>query len=138
VRTPHERRTAGAARRRGGSARGDDGREERVQLLEPLVERDQLVTALDQKRITEKVAAEHLQHQAAEITEALLPHTQKRSPLTAELARVGQRPARRAGRDSARHGPFTGAAEACEQRRPRHAENLTAGCDGYGAREARC
>ena len=59
---PQAHRAAGAARRV-----GDRGCKQRVELLQALVERDQLVAALDQQVLAELVAAEHLEHEAAEV-----------------------------------------------------------------------
>jgi hypothetical protein len=90
VGAPHERCTARAARSRRSSAGGDHRRKERVELLQAFVERNELVAALDEEILAELVAAEHLQHQAAEIAEALLADTQERAALSAELAWMGE------------------------------------------------
>src|SRR4029077_9021022 len=62
---PEERRAAGAT---GGGGPPDRGRvgKERVDLAEPPLELDQLVTAVDEQVLAELVAAVHLEHQAAE------------------------------------------------------------------------
>lgn len=93
--TPDEGRAAFASRRRRGAARGNRDGEERVELLQPLVECDQLVAPLDEQVLPELVPAVHLQHQAAEIAEPVLPDAQERSSLATEDAGMGERPTRR-------------------------------------------
>jgi hypothetical protein len=121
VRAPHER---SAARTPGGRCRppdGDSGCKQRVELLQALVERDQLVAALDQQVLAELVAAEHLEHEAAEVAQALFADAKQRTALLPELARMRESAARRAGRPRVCDHPLILAAEACKQRRPRHA-----------------
>jgi hypothetical protein len=83
VRAPHEWSTTGAACRRSCPAYRDRRREQRVELLQPFVESKQLVAAFDEEILPELVAAEHLQHEATEIAQALLAHPQKRAMLLA-------------------------------------------------------
>jgi hypothetical protein len=89
--------------------------------LQALVERDQLAAAFDQQVLAELVAAEHLQHETAEVAEALFADTKQRAALLPELAWMRKSPARRPGRAGALGYPLILAAEACKQRRPRHA-----------------
>jgi hypothetical protein len=124
VRAPDDRRAAGASCRRRGSSHRYRGREQRVELLQTLVERDQLVAPLDEQVLAELVAAKHLEHQPTEIAQALLAHTQERAALAAELAGMGEGAARRALRPRARGSASALAAEACEQRRPRHDKSI--------------
>jgi hypothetical protein len=58
--------------------------------LQSLIQRDQLVAALDQQVLPELVAAEHLEHQPAEISEPFLAHAQERATLAPELSGVRQ------------------------------------------------
>src|SRR4029453_5667934 len=95
VRAPHNRRAACTTRCRRGAARADGGREEGFELLDPVVERDELVTTLDQQVLAELVAPEHLQHQSAKIAQPLLPHAQQCSALLPELAGGGEGSGRR-------------------------------------------
>ena len=67
VGAPHERGAAGTPGRRRCPAGGDRGRKQRVELLQALVERDQLVAALDQQVLPELVPTEHLQHETPEV-----------------------------------------------------------------------
>jgi hypothetical protein len=121
VGAPDERGAAGAAGRRSGSPDGDRSREQCVQLLQPLVERDQLVAPLDEQILAELVAPEHLQHQPAEVAQALLANPEQGATLPSKLTWMGQRPAGRPRGRRADGGPLTGAAETSEQRGPRHA-----------------
>lgn len=122
VRAPHERSATGASCCRGCPAYRDRGREQGVDLVQPLVEGEQFVAALDEEVLTELVTAEHLQHEPAEIAEPFLANPQQCPPLLAQLAGMRQRPPRRTGRADARRFPLLLAAEACQQRRPRHAD----------------
>jgi hypothetical protein len=88
--------------------------------LQALVERDQLVAALDQQVLAELVTAEHLQHETAQVAEALFADTKQRAALLPELAGMRECSARRPGRAGALGYPLILAAEACKQRRPRH------------------
>src|SRR5205807_3103177 len=72
VRSTHDWRSARTPGRRRGSPRGNGGGKERVQLAQPLVERDQFITALEQEVLSELVAAVHLQHEAAEVAQPVL------------------------------------------------------------------
>ena len=92
---PDDRSAASAPGRRRRAAGGHGCGEERVQLLQPLVEGDELVAALDQQVLAELVAPEHLQHQAAEIAEPFLARAQQCAPLPPELAWMRQRASRR-------------------------------------------
>jgi hypothetical protein len=71
--------------------------------------------------LAELVASEHLQHQAAEVAEALFADAKQRAPFFPELARMRECSARGARRAGAVGRPLILAAEACKQRRPRHA-----------------
>ena len=121
VRTPDERRPAGTASRWRRPPNRDGSRQQCVQLLQPLVESDQLVATLDQQVLTELVAAEHLEHQPAEIPQPLLAHSEQRPTLSPELAGMGEGAAWRARSRRTDGRPLSGAAETCEQRGPRHA-----------------
>jgi hypothetical protein len=127
MRAPHEGGPTGAPRGRRRPTHRGRSREQRVELLKALVEGGQLVASLDEQILAELVTPEHLEHQAPEVTETLLANAEKRPSLPAELAGVGERPARRPGWTRARHSPLAGAAEACEQRRPRHAAQSNSG-----------
>ena len=74
VGAPNEWGATLAPRGRRCSPYGDRRREQRVQLLQTLVERDQLIAAIDEQVLPELIAPEHLQHQAAEIPQTLLAH----------------------------------------------------------------
>jgi hypothetical protein len=121
VRAPDERSAACTPGCRRRTTHRDRGCEEGVELLQAFVERDQLVAALDQQVLAELVAAEHLEHEPAEVAKALFADTKQRAALLPELARMGECPARRPGRAGALGYPLILAAEACKQRRPRHA-----------------
>ncbi len=95
VRSPQEGCAARAARRRSGPAQGDRGREERLNLLQALVECSQLLAAIDEEILAELIPAKHLQHQAAEIAEPLFAQLQQDPALPAKLSGMGKRPARR-------------------------------------------
>jgi hypothetical protein len=71
MRAPDERSAACTPGCRRRTTDRDRRREQGVQLLQALVERDQLVAALDEQVLAELVAAEHLQHEAAEVAETL-------------------------------------------------------------------
>ena len=121
MRSPHERSSTGAARRRSSPAHRDRRREQRVELLQPFIQREQLVAAFDDEILAELVAAEHLQHKAAEIAQALLPDSQQSAPLLPQLTGMRQGSPLRTGRAHACGSPLFLAAKACQQRRPRHA-----------------
>lgn len=80
---PHDWRTTGAPCGRRSPPGGHGGREQCVELLESVVERDQLVAALDQEVLSKLVTAVHLEHEAAEVAEAVLTGTQERTTLAA-------------------------------------------------------
>src|SRR5204862_3759419 len=75
---------AAAPRHRGPAGRG--GRDERVELEDPLLERHELRALLEYELLAVVVAAVHLEHQPAEVADPLLPRLQERSPLAAESA----------------------------------------------------
>src|SRR5256885_1790188 len=91
--------------------------------------------ALAQRVVAKLRAAEHLQQEPAEVAQALLTDTKQCTPLLAELARMREGAARGAGGAGARDRPLVLAAEACEQRRPRHANqcNSEVRCPKAGA-----
>jgi hypothetical protein len=89
VRSGRDRGAARAARGRRGPARRHCRGEERVELLQPLIEREQLVAALDHEVLPELVPAEHLEHETAEITEPLFPRAEECPPFAPENARMG-------------------------------------------------
>ena len=90
-----ERRAAAAVRRDPGPA-GRGGLDEGVELEDPLLERHELRALLEHELLAVVVAAVHLQHQPAEVADALLPGLQERAPLAAEGTRRGRRaPGRR-------------------------------------------
>jgi hypothetical protein len=97
MRPPHERSTACTPGSRRRTPDGDGCCEQGVELLQAFVERDQLVAALDEQVLAELVAAKHLEHEAAEVAEALFPDAKKRAPLLPELAWMRESPARRTG-----------------------------------------
>jgi hypothetical protein len=72
VRSPDERRATLAPRCRRRPTHGHSRGEQRVELLQAFVEGDQLVTAFDDQVLTELITAKHLQHQSAQIAQALL------------------------------------------------------------------
>src|SRR5204862_4657269 len=114
MRPPDDRRAARAPRGRGRPPGRNSRREQRVELLEAVVECNELVAPLDQQVLAELVASVHLQHQPAEIAQALLANTPQRAPLAAELARMWQRPSSGTGTVGLRgRHPFF-AAETCE------------------------
>ena len=121
MRAPNERSAARAPGCRRRTPDGDGCCQQCVELLQALVQCDQLVAALDEQVLAELVAAEHLQHEAAKVAEALFADAKQRAPLFPQLARMRQGSARRAGRTGASDHPLILAAEACKQRRPRHA-----------------
>jgi hypothetical protein len=118
---PHEWSPALTAGRRRCPPDRDGCCQQRVELLQAFVERDQLMAALHQQVLAELVAAEHLQHETAEIAEALFADTKECTTFLAELPWMGKSTPRRARRTSARNRPLILAAEACKQRWPRHA-----------------
>jgi hypothetical protein len=121
VGSPDERRPALAARGRRRTAHRHGRGEQRVQLLEAFVEGDELVAALDDQILAKLVAAEHLQHQPAEVAQALFANPQQRASLLPQLARMGESTSRRPRGARARNGPLVLAAKACQERWPRHA-----------------
>jgi hypothetical protein len=72
VRSPDERRAALTPRRRRRATHGHSRGEQRVELLQAFIEGDQLVAAFDDQVLAELVSAKHLQHQSAQIAQALL------------------------------------------------------------------
>jgi len=76
VRPGCDRRTARTPRGRRGAPGRDGCCEKRVELLEPLVQRKQLVAPLDQEVLSKLVAPEHLENQPAEVAEPVLADTQ--------------------------------------------------------------
>jgi hypothetical protein len=127
VRAADDGRAACASGRGCGTAGSRGHREERVELLQPLVEREELVAPVDEEVLPELVAPVHLDHQPAQVAQPLLPRSQEGAPLAAEDARVRQRPPCRTGRRS--RSALAGASEAGE---PRHARNVATGPGGSG------
>jgi hypothetical protein len=121
VRPPYEWGPTGAARSRSRPAYRDRRYEKRVELPQSFIQREQLLAPLDEEVLTELVAAEHLQHQPAEIAQALFSHSEQRTALLPELTGMRQGPPRRTRRAHTRQFPLLFAAKACQQRRPRHA-----------------
>jgi hypothetical protein len=121
VRAPNEWSAACTPGCRRSTTDRDRGCEQGVELLQALIERDQLVAALDQQVLAELVAAKHLEHEAAEVAKALFADSKQRAPLLPERTRMRKCSARRPGRAGALGYPLILAAEACKQRRPRHA-----------------
>jgi hypothetical protein len=72
-------------RRRPDAAPRDRRGEERVEVREPLLEALKLDAPVDEEVLPELVAAEHLEHQPAEVAKLLLAHLEERPPLPAEL-----------------------------------------------------
>src|SRR5205823_9288910 len=121
-----DRGAAHAARGRGGPTRRDGHGEQCVELLKPLVERNQLVAAVDQQVLPELIAPEHLEHQSAEVAKPLLAGAKQRAPLSSQQSGMRQRPP---GRDLRSGGSRVGGS--AKAREPRHARNLAAGSAAY-------
>jgi hypothetical protein len=85
-------------------AAGDGGREKRVEICEPLLELLQPHAAVDEEILAELVSAEHLEHEAAEVPELLLPGEEQLPALAAELAGRWQRAANGTCRGGGRSG----------------------------------
>src|SRR3954471_1442144 len=126
VRAPDERRSARAARRWSGAPRRNRRGEERVEFLQPVVESEELVTAIDEEVLAELVSPEHLEHQPAEVAQALLAGAHQRAALATETPGVGQGPTRGPGRSSHGHSGLF-AAKTCKQRWPRHCDQCNSG-----------
>jgi hypothetical protein len=67
------------------------------------------------------ITAKHLQHQSAQIAQALLADAEQGPAFLAQLPRVGQRPTRGACPMRARDCALVLTAKTCEQRWARHA-----------------
>src|SRR5581483_1498806 len=89
---------------------------ERVQLREPVLERQELAAALEQELPAELVAAEHLQHQPAEIAEPVFARPEQVTPLAAQAA-DGRQSATNSARGRRRRGLL---ARATKARQVRH------------------
>jgi hypothetical protein len=80
-------------------------REERLELLEPAVDLDELSTAFGDEIVAKAVATVHLEDQAAKIPDALLAQLQQRSALAAQDTGRRQRaPGRWRGRTARKAG----------------------------------
>src|SRR5207249_9485416 len=89
MRAPGHRCTAFAGGRRAPRAR--DRGEHRVEVVDPLFERDDLAAAVDQELVAKGRAAVHLQRQPAEVADALLPRLED-LPARASQRSGGGRP----------------------------------------------
>ena len=87
VRAPGHGRAAVAGRRSPPRAR--HGGQHRVEIVDPLFERDDLPAAFDQQLVAEARAAVHLQRQPAEVADPLLASLQDRPALAPQ--RSGRR-----------------------------------------------
>ena len=85
VRAPGNRRATLTRRRR--PPRGRDRLEHRVELAEPVLERDDLPAVLDQQLVAEARAAVHLEREPAEMPDPLLTGLHDRAPLAPEGTR---------------------------------------------------
>ena len=63
--------------------------------MEAVLEADQVGRLLVDEVLAELVAADHLEHDAAEVADPLLAQAKQCPPLTAQLARGRERPAGR-------------------------------------------
>ena len=90
-----DRRTARAPRRRRRASRRHGRCEQRVEFLQTLVEREQLVAAVDQEVLAELVAPVHLEHQSAKVTQPLFAGAQQRASLAPQQAGMRKGPPRR-------------------------------------------
>ena len=121
VGAPDERCAAGTARGRSGATHGHRCSEKRLELVQPVVQSHQVLAPVHQQVLAKLIAAEHLQHQAAEIAQTVLPYLEERSALAPQDAGMRERPAWRLGFDGTGNPLLVGAAEASKQVRPRHA-----------------
>lgn len=90
-------------------------------MLEAVLQRHQILTPAHEQVLAKLIAAEHLQHQAAEVAEAILPGLEERPALAAQEAGMRERLPPRLGLDGAGNPLLVGAAEASKQVWPRHA-----------------
>jgi hypothetical protein len=86
---PASDRRAALAPHRGVAARA---RDQRRDLVEAFFERQQLGAALRHELDPETIAAEHLEHEPAQIANALLAFVQQQAPLAPERLRTGRAP----------------------------------------------
>jgi hypothetical protein len=96
-------------------------------LSEPVVQRHQILAPAHEQVLAKLITAEHLQHQAAEVAETILPGLEERSALAAQEAGMRERPPRRLGLDGTGNPRLVGAAEASKQEWPRHAPQSNSG-----------
>ena len=107
----------------------DGDLEQLVDLPQALLDRDHLLALLDQQVLLELVAAEHLEHQPAEVADALLARPDEGSPFASQRAR--RRNALAAGGVG---GPLSGAG--AEPLRGLLAEHLEQGDSCHRRRES--
>ena len=87
-------RRSGAARRtcrsRAGAGASPAPADERVDLRDARLDRDELGAALDDERLVELVAAVHLEREAAEVAQPVLAEQEQRAALAPQVARGGR------------------------------------------------
>ena len=116
VRAPLDRSAARASVSDAFAPLRDGDLEQLVDLTQPPLDRDHLLALLDQQVLLELVAPEHLEHQPAEVADALLARPDEGAPLAPERAgrrnAPGPRRRRRRALRSILRGPL---AEPVEQ-----------------------
>src|SRR5215204_1871103 len=84
VRAPRERRAALAPHAAAARCGGD----QRVELVQPLVECDEVCAPLRHELDAEPVPAEHLEDDSAQVADPILPFAQQRAPLALQRRRM--------------------------------------------------